>query len=371
MSIQRLQDIPVSRRELNKALLSMGLGLVILPIYTPAGQAAGEITYFAYAGYEDPGMHQAYIKKHGGSPNSAFFSDDEAALLKLKNKYDADIAHPCSNSIPKWRDAGVIRPIDEAKLRNWADIIPVLKNVEGTYNGEGRWFLPFDWGSNGVAFRTDLVDKKYSENNSYTLLWDDRYAGRLGMWDSVDGAVAMAAAILGIKDTAKVSDQEFTQIQELLSKQQPLLAYYWASETDAETALASGELVASYLWNAPVLRLKKQGIAVRYMLAPKEGVISYVCGMVLLANGAGSDEAKYDFMNAMTDPESGKYLIENLGYAHSNQRTFELVSDEVISERGLTRDPAQYLSNSIFFQTWPQQLRERYITMFENVKLGR
>jgi spermidine/putrescine transport system substrate-binding protein len=358
----------VDRRSFSKLLASLGLGLAVLPL-RPAG-ASGEITYFAYAGYEDPGMHAAYREKYGSSPESAFFADDEAALLKLKNGYDADIAHPCSNSVTKWRVAGVISPIDVSRLRNWDNVIPALKGVAGTSHEGKHWFLPFDWGSNGVAFREDLVDAKYVHENSYRLLWDKRYAGRLGMWDSVDGAVAMAAAILGIKDTAEVSDAEFAAIRDLLAEQRELIAYYWTSETDAETALASGELVASYLWNAPVLRLRQQGIPVQYMLKPKEGVISYVCGMVLLKNGAGDDQAKYDFMNAMTDPESGKFLIENLGYGHCNKKTYTLVSDEVLAERGLSRDPTAYLSNSTFFQTWPPELRDRYIAMFEEVKLG-
>ncbi|TIW47976.1 MAG: extracellular solute-binding protein, partial [Mesorhizobium sp.] len=259
----------LDRRGFNKMLLSLGLGMVALPMRSQTSVAAERITYFAYAGYEDPGMHGAYQKKYGGSPESAFFADDEAALLKLKNGYDADLAHPCSNSVTKWREAGVIVPVDINRLSNWDDIIPALKSVDGTTFEGQQWFLPFDWGSNGVAFREDLVDGQYLKENSYRLLWDPRYTGRLGMWDSVDGAVAMAAAILGIKDTANVSDVEFDKIRQLLAEQRALVAYYWTSETDAETALASGELVASYLWNAPVLRLKQQGVPVQYMLKPK------------------------------------------------------------------------------------------------------
>lgn len=192
-----------------------------------------------------PQLHDAYIKKYGAEPDITFFGDEDEALTKIRAGFFPSLAHPCSSSVARWRDAGVLAPIDTARLKNWPDLLPQLTGIAGTNTAAQTIWIPFDWGSNSIVYRTDLVDPKYVKENSWQLLLDERYSGRLAMWSSIDGAIAMAAAILGIKDTAKVTDQQFAAIRDLLTRQKKLTRFYWDSETVAEEALASGEVVAS------------------------------------------------------------------------------------------------------------------------------
>ena len=55
----------------------------------------------------------------------------------------------------KWREAGLLEPLDTTKLTAWNDILPgiqPMKNLMTTDDGKA-WFLPFDWG-NTVADST-------------------------------------------------------------------------------------------------------------------------------------------------------------------------------------------------------------------------
>ena len=51
-----------------------------------------------------------------------------------------------------------------------------------------------DWGQASILYRTDLVD---IEEESWGLLWDERYAGRLAMIDSLIHGVMVAAIYAG------------------------------------------------------------------------------------------------------------------------------------------------------------------------------
>jgi spermidine/putrescine transport system substrate-binding protein len=124
------------------------------------------------------------------------------------------------------------------------------------------------------------------------------------------------------------------------------LRFYWSDNTAMEQALATGELVASSSWNSSAATLEDQGVPVKYA-NPKEGIISYCCGLVLCAGAAHVDLA-YDLMDAMIDPTAGKWLIETQGYGHSNKKTFELVSDDILKKRGLPKDPTEMFSKSVF-----------------------
>ena len=118
--------------------------------------------------------------------------------------------------------------------------------------------------------------------------------------------------------------------REMLVKQKPLIRFYWDSNSTVEQALASGELVASTGWNSSVVALSGQGVNIK-LANPKEGIMSYCCGLVLAKDAPHLDKA-YDLIDAMTSPEAGKWLTEAMGYGHSNKKTFELLDDKTLAE---------------------------------------
>jgi spermidine/putrescine-binding protein len=360
----------MDRRAFNKALASLGLAMVTLPVVPRAARAAGDMTYFTWAGYEIPELHPSYVEKYGGSPDVTFFADEEAAFLKLRAGFAVDVAHPCSTNIKRWYDGGVIRPLDPSRLTFWDDLVPALKDHSGLSEDGQPLFVPNDWGSHSVAYRTDLVDPGYAEEKSWELLVDDKFAGRLAMWDSVEAAIAFAAVVLGIEDTTSISDKQFEEMKDVLARQRKLVRNYWTSETEAEGMLASGEIAATYLWSGPIFRLLEQDVPVAYMLNPKGGIISWVCGLVLTTTGQGDEQAAYDFINAWNSPAAGKYLVEAYGYAHANRLTYETVDPAILESMGLARDVTEYLADSTPYRSWDAPLLERYVAMFESVKIG-
>jgi spermidine/putrescine transport system substrate-binding protein len=370
MEINKFKDLiaegKMTRRQMTKALASVGLGLATLPVWKQRAAAQeNNITYYTWAGYEIPELHPSYIEKYGASPNASIFADEEEALQKLLSGFTPDVSHPCTYTIPRWRDAGVLAPIDTSRCAHYNDIFPELKTIKGTYDDAGVYYVPIDWGNSSILYRTDLVE---IEEESWMLLFDERYKGKLAVYDAVDGAVTAAALALGIKDPFNMTDEQIEQCRELLVKQKDLLLYYWGDNATIEQSLASGELVAAYAWNASVVTLKQQGIPVKYM-NPKEGILTWVCGLVMINGGAGDEQAKYDFIDAMSSPEAGQFEIESYGYGHSNMKSFEAVSPERLDELGIS-SPTALFAQGVFLSEVPPETREKYIAMFEGVKAG-
>jgi spermidine/putrescine transport system substrate-binding protein len=359
-----LAEGKLSRREMTKALAAVGLGLATVPVARRRAAAAEDITYFTWTGYEVPELHGNYTAKYG-EPAFAIFGEEEEALQKLRSGFTPDISHPCTYSVSRWHDAGLLMPIDTSRLSNYGNIFPELTTIKGTRFDDQPFFVPVDWGNSSILYRTDLVD---IEEDSWNLLFDERYAGKLAVYDSVDGAVTAAALALGIKEPFNMTDAEIEQCRELLQKQKDLLLYYWTDNTSVEQALASGELVAAYAWNSSVVTLKQQGIPVAYM-NPKEGILTWVCGLVMINGGPGDEQAKYDFIDAMISTEAGNFLIDSYGYGHSNAKSFETVPVERLEELGIS-SPTALFAQGIFFEEIEPSLKEKYIAMFEAVKAG-
>ncbi len=374
MDNSRLFDLVTAskedRRTFMRHLASLGLVPVAVPFVSGAASASEGMTYFTWAGYEIPELHPSYVEKYGQSPEVAFFADEEEALQKLRSDFAVDVVHPCNTVVRRWYDAGVIKPLDPSRLSHWDDLIPALRDVPGSTVDGAPIFVANDWGSHSIAYRSDLVDPGEVEEKSWWLLLDESHAGRLSMWDSVDAAIAFAAVILGIRDTVNVTDDDIARMKEVLLKQKSLLRNYWTVETDGEAMLASGEVVATYFWSGPVYRMQQDGIPVQYLLDPKGGLISWVCGLVMSATGEGDEEAAYDFINAWNSPEAGKFLVEVYGYGHANRRTWEIVDPAVSASMGLDGDVSAFLAKATPWQSWPPDVLERYVSMYNDVKLA-
>jgi spermidine/putrescine-binding protein len=345
-------------------LAAMGLGLVtVVSRGSPARAAPEDLLMFTWAGYEVPQMHQAYTAKHGVSPQFSIFGGTEEAFQKLTAGFVADVSHPCVEDVVRWRGAGLIRRLDESRLEHWPDLFPDLFNLPGaTINGE-HWFIPIDWGNGSLLYRTDLVDV---QEESWGLAFDETYKGKISMYNAVP-TVTVAALVLGI-NPFEFSDEEGARIKELLMKQRELVRFYWDAPADYQQAMASGEIAIAYAWNDGLAALRKQGLPVKYM-KPKEGILTWTCGVVHMADARATDDEVYDFLNAYSAPETGKFLIEEYGYGHSNKKSFEIADQAIVENLGFT-SPAELFSTGVFETETSPEMAQKRNDLFESVKMG-
>jgi spermidine/putrescine transport system substrate-binding protein len=358
--LDRIVSARMTRRRLMQAMAAAGVGVVAFGRGLRPAQAADELTYFTWTGYNDPGFFPAYAAKHG-NPEMPIFADEAEAFTKLQGGFVVDVAHPCSARTTRWREADLIQPIDTARLSHWPDLFPTLQVINNASADGKQWFVPVDWGNTSVIYRADLVDIK---EESYALLWDERYKGRLSVGQDVTDTLIIVGLMAGAKDPYNMTDEELAKVKELLLKQKPLLRFYWDDNTTMEQAMASGELVASTAWNSSYVTLKNEGVNVKYM-KPKEGILSYCCGLVI-GKGAAHPDLAHEFIDAMIAPEAGEWLIREQGYGHSNRKTFDLVDPKLLAERGLPTDPSELLSAGVFSREIKRL--DEYERLFQAIK---
>ena len=360
----------MSRRKFNQYLASLGVTTVTMPMWSGAARAAAKDhpNVFTFEGWDAKLHHLEYHNKYGEYPNFSIFGDEEEAFAKIMAGAQYDVLHPCSYKVRIWRDAGIIQPIDTSMLSHWDEVIPSLKEMPGMTVKGDVYFVAANWGPTSVLYRPDLVDEKYQEDETWGILWDERYAGRLSMSDSLIDGVMVAAIYGGAKDPFNMTNEEVDVTRELLRKQLPLLRYWWSSPTDLENSMAAGELVATSSWYAVYTALKTAGINVKFM-NPKEGAMTWVCGFCL---ASASDPAKlekaHDAIDAFLSPDSGVFSILDEGYGHANVHSYDLVPEGLLKERGLSKDPEAILSAGIFQE--PIANEAVLQAMFEEIKAG-
>ena len=136
-------------------LVSIGLFGGFLLGSTTANAADEELVILDWSAYNDPGFYQGYIEQHGDEPTFSFFGEEEEAFQKLRIGFEADISHPCSQSVSKWHEAGLLDPLQIDRIERWDQVNETMKEafkIDGEY-----YLLPADWGTTALAYRADLV----------------------------------------------------------------------------------------------------------------------------------------------------------------------------------------------------------------------
>ena len=68
--------------------------------------------------------------------------------------------------------------------------------------------------------------------------------------------------------------------------------------------------------------------------------------------------------------ETGKWLIAENGYGHSNSKSFDQFSDAELKELGLNRDPSVILDAGKFQVPQTQEFESKMNQEFEQIKAG-
>jgi spermidine/putrescine transport system substrate-binding protein len=367
--IARIKNRDISRRDLLQGMSAAGLAVVMTPAMSHIAKAAAadQATFFTWGGYDDPAFVPPYVTKHGEPPNFAVFGGSEEGLTKMRAGYVVDVAHPCNQAIPRWIATGLFQPLDTSRLSNWSDIMPELWNLEGNVVDGKPYMAPVDWGRTSMTYRTDLVDLQGQEE-SWSLLWDERYKGKLAVFASAGDTWWCAAIYAGVDFREISTEENVKKVAKLLRKQRPLIRVYTDDETTLEQALASGELVAAMTWDSSAVKLKGEGIPVTFA-NPKEGALTWVCGAMMHKDAPHPDKA-YDVVDALLSTEAGKWLIGENGYGHSNAKSFDQFSDDELTALGLSRNPIDILSAGKFQVPQTQEFETAMNKEFEQIKAG-
>jgi spermidine/putrescine transport system substrate-binding protein len=343
-----------------KTLLAGAAALVALP----ALAADPDFTVFDWSGYEDPGFFQAYVDKYGTNPTFAFYGDDDDAFQKLMSGFRADVSHPCSQMVSKFRDADLIEPWDTSRIENYDKINPAFMNSTLFKDEQGTWYIPAEWGATAIAYNTEEVPE--ADVQTLQVFVDPKYAGRISLPDNNDDVWALAYLATGVSDWTTVTEEQFQAAGEWLRRAHENVRAYWADGAELAQLMATGEVVIAWAWNETPTTMKAEDHPIAFEREPAEGSSTWFCGYVNLKNGPGSEDKAYDFINAWLDPRTATYIVENWGYGHSNTEAVAAIDPELVASVGLGPVNVPLLAQVPMDNT----LRDRMLEEFEKIKAG-
>ena len=329
--------------------------------------ADAELTVFDWAGYEDPEFYTSFTDKHGDAPTFAFFGDEEEAFQKLRSGFKADLAHPCSQSIPKWIEAGILAPLDTSRITEWDNLDKSFRDIPAFMKDGKHYFVPVDWGNTAVTYNTELLSD--ADVSSLQAFADPKHAGRVSIGDNVDDAYALGFLATGVKDWTTATDEQLKAASDFLRAAHKNVRTYWADGASLAQLMQSGEVYLSWAWNETFSTMSYEGHPIAIKRDTTEGASSWVCGYGLLADRPGSEDKAYDFINAWLEPKTAEYIVSAWGYGHSNAAAMGKMAEEDLAAVGLETSE-NLRANTLWQAPVPPALREKMIAEFEMIKAG-
>lgn len=344
-----------------KLIASIALGLAFASI---AHAETPNLTVFDWAGFSDPSLIAPYVTKYGAMPTYSFFGDDDEAFQKVSSGFRADVGHPCSQMIQKYRDAGLIEPWDVSRIPNYAEINPRFTSSSIFSDDSGVWFIPTDYAYTAISYNTESVTPE--QVSSLNVFIDPAFAGRTSLPDNTDDAWALAFLATGVSDWTAVTEEQIAAAGAWLRQAHANVRTYWSDPSELAQLMKSGEISIAWNWNDGVANMKAENVPVGFERAPKEGSSTWFCGYVNFKDGPGSEDQAYDFINAWLDHGSAKGLLDNFGYAATNDTAMASISADDLKDAYVDAVDGILLSQVPIEPAFRDRLTEE----FEMIKSG-
>lgn len=299
-----------------RQFVGLAAGALAAPAFIGRGNAAGgELRILTWEGYADDQWVKAFEAKSGAKVSISYTGsvDEIFAKMTASKGADFDVIAIETSSYKRLTQEALIQPLDSTKLPASANLMPAFKNVSAiTFDGK-TYAAPFAWGSIPLIYSTDTFP---TPPESWGVLWDKKYRGKIIVMDDANNAIVTTALTLGIKDPFNLTDAQFQDIKKKLLEQKANVASYYAGFDDGVSIFAQGGIDLMMSMGEPQApMLKKRGVNVGLTI-PKEGAIGWIDCWTISAKARDVNLA-HAWIDAMLQKEVGTYISEKTGYGNT------------------------------------------------------
>ena len=318
-----------------KRLLSVVLLFVLLTALLPAqAQAANEtvtINVYNWGQYLSDGTDD-YINVieefEAAYPNIKVnymtYDSNESMYTKLKTGGSLfDIIIPSDYMVEKLIAEDMLEPLDMANIPNFQYIDDSFRDP--SYDPGSVYSVPYTWGGVGVIYNTKYVDE--ADTGGWELLWNEKYAGKILMFDNPRDAFAIAQLELGY-DINTEDSTLLTLSANLLREQKPLVQMYVMDQVFDKMQRGEAWIAPYYAGDYLLMVEENPDLAFYY---PEEGFNLFVDAVCIPKGSEHKAEAE-TFINFLLSPEICGQNLEYLGYSSPSSAAKEYMDPEVASD---------------------------------------
>jgi spermidine/putrescine transport system substrate-binding protein len=304
------------------------LTLVVLTSVTGNGQDRTLILYI-WSDYIDPKIIKDFEKRFQVRVITSLYEsdDDMFAKLQLNGTKQYDLVVPSTSIGKRMVLSGLVRKLERGKLPNLKNLAANFRVLPG---GLSDYLVPYQWGTMGVAYRTDRVPKL---ERSWGVFFDPaKQAGPFVMLDVPHETIGAALRYFGKSLNSTNPSDLKAVLAPLESATRRSLGFVGGVE--AGSRLLSGSVSYAMAYGGNIVKLSAENNNLGYFI-PKEGSELFLDTIAITKNAPHSDLA-HAFINYLLDPRVGARLSNYNRYATPNAAAKPFIRPEDL------RNPIMY-----------------------------
>jgi spermidine/putrescine-binding protein len=301
------------------------------PQATEAQAATGNFNWLTWSDHYFPDQLEEAASKYSVKVNPTLFSDNSEAFLKVQQVggKQIDLVSGDALWVPRYYQEGLIEAFNLDDLETAKNLFDVAKDFEFWKADGGYMAFPFGWSPVIVAYNPKYVTPA---PDSWEVLWDSKYKGKIAMELQPFDVMAMMGKALGIKDAYNMNADQVAQAKDMLIRLKPNILKFVEQNTELVTLMTDESI-----WFATVNvgmedRVKDAGGPEVKTFVPKEGVVGWLDGEMLVKDGANRGPA-WTWLDKMETPEwIAKNFLE-YGRPLFNKTAYDLLVKEGHEDR--------------------------------------
>lgn len=296
----------------------------------------------------------------GAKVNYSNYESNENMYSKLSGGgVSYDIIVPSDYMIERLIDEDMLLELNLDNIPNFQFLRENCKNLY--YDPDNKYSVCFNTGYTVLIYNKKIVKQK---PDSWKVLWDEQYRGKVLMFNNSRDAFAIAQAVLN-QDFNTSNEQDWVDAANLLAEQKDTVNPVYVMD-EVFNLMESGEYALATYYAGDYLLMLDNNEDLGYSF-PKEGVNAFYdafCIPKCSQNKKGAEA----FINFMHEPQVALANEEYIYYASSNR----LVEEN--EENSLYENQVVYPENepeSQSFKNLPQNILELQNNLWNQVKSGK
>lgn len=354
------------------ALAALTLLLSVAPI--PAAQSVEEapktgvtINVYNWGEYISNGVDDSldvnaeFTRRTGIEVNYTTFESNENLYAKLvSGGANYDVIIPSDYMISKLIQEGLLQKLDFENIPNIEYIDDTFLNP--VYDPTNEYSVPYTWGVVGIFYNKNHV---HEDVDSWDILWDEQYSGKILMFDNPRDAFGIAQKKLGFSFNSTDS-AEWEQAAMLLKQQKPLVQAYVMDQIFDK--MASGEAWVAPYYAGDAVTLVESNPDIGFAIPTKHGTNFFV-DAACIPTTARNKAAAEAYINFLCDPEIAAANVEYIGYSTPSSEAKALLPEEVVDDPN-HYPPVEILEQAETFAVLPEDTNLLLDTLWAEVKMG-
>jgi len=356
-------------------LLASLLAFAVTPAF---GQ--GQLNVYNWSDYIAEDQLKAFEKDTGIKVNYTTYDSNEILEAKLRaGRSGYDVVVPTASPFfVRQLAAGLYRPIDKAKLKNFKNLDPEIMAQLAKYDPGNTHGIPWMWGTTGIGYNVAAIKKRMADApvDSLKMVFDPAVVAKFAdcgvmMLDSATDVFPAALKYLGLDPDSK-KPEDLAKAADVVKAVRPYIRKFHSSEYI--NALAGGDICLALGFSGDIFQARdraakakdKQDIA--YAI-PREGSLLWI-DVAAVPKDAPDPGNALRFLDFLLEPKVAAASSELTGYANANTAATALLPKD-ISGNPLIYPPADVRAKFYTITAGnAEQTRER-TRLWTMVKTGR